>query len=65
MKRIFLFFPLVWVGLLMSCSPSDYQNAIPRKCPAVMSVDVARAGGVGSKALVQACCTCSESTIWA
>lgn len=54
MKRIFLFFPLVWVGLLMSCSPSDYQNAIPRKCPAVMSVDVARAGGVGSKALVLA-----------
>lgn len=54
MKRIFLFFPLVWVGLLMSCSPSDYQNAIPRKCPAVMSVDVARAGGVGCQSLLKA-----------
>ncbi|MGM9701160.1 MAG: DUF4836 family protein [Prevotella sp.] len=54
MKRIFLFFPLVWVGLLMSCSPSDYQNAIPRKCPAVLSVDVARASGVGCQSLLKA-----------
>ena len=55
MKRISLFLSTVIVVLLTSCSGTDYVNAIPDGCPALMSIDAAQTAkesNLGTKANV-------------